>query len=140
MSTSRWIAACLIAACAPFFVCSAALLAAPVGSGDADVGPPPALAPGKAPPLPKAGSLAEPRSPDQVGFPAALTKSVIPAGSPLTPAVVSLGEKLFFEARLQATARFPVPPATIPRAPSPTADRYRSASAGAWASATRRPF
>lgn len=100
MSTSRWIAACLIAACAPFFVCSAALLAAPVGSGDADVGPPPALAPGKAPPLPKAGSLAEPRSPDQVGFPAALTKSVIPAGSPLTPAVVSLGEKLFFEAQL----------------------------------------
>ena len=60
----------------------------------------PALAPGKAPPLPKAGPLAQPRSQDQVGFPAELTKSVIPPGSPLAPAIVSLGEKLFFDSRL----------------------------------------
>ncbi len=62
--------------------------------------PPPALPPGQPPPLPKAGRLAQPRSQDQVGFPVELTKSVIPAGSPLTPGIVSLGEKLFFESRL----------------------------------------
>jgi cytochrome c peroxidase len=76
------------------------VLAAPVGSEDTGVGPPLALAPGQAPPLPQAGPLAEPRSQDQVGFPAALTASVIPPGSPLTPATVTLGEKLFFESRL----------------------------------------
>ena len=62
--------------------------------------PPPALPPGQPPPLPKAGRLAQARSQDQVGFPVELTKSVIPAGSPLTPGIVSLGEKLFFESRL----------------------------------------
>jgi len=67
---------------------------------DTGVGPPLALAPGQAPPLPQAGPLAEPRSQDQVGFPAALTASVIPPGSPLTPATVALGEKLFFDSRL----------------------------------------
>jgi len=62
--------------------------------------PPPPLAPGQAPPVPRAGALAEPRSQDQVDFPAALTKSVIPPGSPLAPAIVSLGQRLFFESRL----------------------------------------
>jgi len=75
-------------------------LAAPVLSEETAVGPPLALAPGQAPPLPKAGALAQPRSQDQVGFPTQLTKSVIPSSSPLTPAVGSLGEKLFFESRL----------------------------------------
>ena len=55
---------------------------------------------GLAPPLPKPGPLAEPPSQHQVGFPAALTASVIPPGSPLTPAAVALGEKLFFDSRL----------------------------------------
>jgi cytochrome c peroxidase len=44
--------------------------------------------------------LAQPRSQDQVGLPAALTASVIPPASPLTPAAVALGEKLFFDSRL----------------------------------------
>jgi cytochrome c peroxidase len=44
--------------------------------------------------------LAEPRSRDQVGLPQTLTTSVIPPASPLTPAAVALGRKLFFEARL----------------------------------------
>ena len=87
--------------------------------------------PRQAPPLPKAGPLAQPRSPDQVGFPGRITKSVIPPGSPLTPAVVSLGEKLFFEAGSRATARLPARHAMIRRAPSPTAGRSRSASADA---------
>jgi cytochrome c peroxidase len=52
--------------------------------------------------LPAAGRLAQPRSQQQVGFPAVLTKSVIPPNSPLTPAAVALGEKLFFEGRLSA--------------------------------------
>jgi cytochrome c peroxidase len=69
-------------------------------SEDASIGPPPALAPGQAPPLPKASPLAQPRSQDQVGLPAALTASVIPPASPLTLATVALGEKLFFDSRL----------------------------------------
>jgi cytochrome c peroxidase len=44
--------------------------------------------------------LAQPRSQDQVGFPSALTASVIPPASPLTPATVALGVKLFFDSRL----------------------------------------
>ena len=100
MSANRWIVVCLIAVVAALFICGCAVLAATVGTEYAGVDPPPALVPGQAPPLPKVGPLAEPRSPDQVGFPAALTKSVIPPGSPLTPAMVSLGEQLFFENRL----------------------------------------
>jgi cytochrome c peroxidase len=80
------------------YLCPA--LAAPVVIEDTGFGPPPALTPGQAPPLPKAGSLAQPRSQDQVGFPAALTKAAIPRDSPLTSAAVSLGEKLFFDGRL----------------------------------------
>ncbi|HEX4182950.1 MAG TPA: cytochrome-c peroxidase, partial [Caulobacteraceae bacterium] len=67
---------------------------------DSGFGPPPVVRAGKAPPLPEQGSLAEPRSPKQVGLPAALTASVIPAGSPIAPAAVSLGKKLFFDSRL----------------------------------------
>ncbi len=77
-----------------------AVSAAPVGSDGTGGGPPPALAAGQAPPLPKLGPLAEPRSQAQVGFPAALTASVIPPASPLTPAAVALGETLFFDSRL----------------------------------------
>jgi cytochrome c peroxidase len=43
--------------------------AAPGLNEDSGVGPLPALAPGQAPPLPKPGPLAEPRSSNQVGFP-----------------------------------------------------------------------
>jgi cytochrome c peroxidase len=66
---------------------------------DADVGIPPALAPGQAPPLPKPGPLAEPRLSTQVGFPTVLTNYVI-SPSTLRPARVALGQKLFFEPRL----------------------------------------
>jgi cytochrome c peroxidase len=99
MSTNGLITVCLIAVAAPLFVCYGALLAVPVGSEDTAVGPPPALASGQAPPLPQAGPLAEPRSPDQVGFPKVLTQYVI---SPVTlrPARIALGQKLFFEPRL----------------------------------------
>src|SRR5215467_11046415 len=64
-----------------------------------DAGPPPALAPGQAPPLPKRGPLADPRSWNQVGFPAVLTEYAISPAS-LRPARVALGQKLFFEPRL----------------------------------------
>ena len=79
---------------------NSALLAASVATESVSVGPPPALAPGQAPPLPNQGALAEPRSLDQVGFPAALTASVIPPASTPTPGRVALGEKLFFDSRL----------------------------------------
>src|SRR6266478_6450362 len=100
MTANRWLAASLTAVTAVLSVCLYAVVAAPAVSEDVGIGPPPALARGQAPPLPQAGPLAEPRSQDQVGFPAALTASVIPPGSPLTPATVTLGEKLFFESRL----------------------------------------
>jgi cytochrome c peroxidase len=78
------------------------LCAFPLLASDEDnqAGPPPTLPAGQAPPLPKAGPLAEPRTQNQVGFPTELAKSVIPSGSPLTPSVVALGEKLFFESKL----------------------------------------
>jgi cytochrome c peroxidase len=76
-----------------------AVLAPPAVSEDTGVGPPPTPTPGQAPPLPKLGSLAEPRSSDQVGFPTALTQYVI-SPTTLRPARVTLGQKLFFEPRL----------------------------------------
>src|SRR6195256_4370827 len=74
-------------------------VAAARAAEDAGVGPPPALAPGEAPPLPKPGPLAESRSSTQVGFPTVLTNYVI-SPSTLRPARVALGQKLFFEPRL----------------------------------------
>ena len=57
---------------------------------------PPALAPGEAPPLPKPGPLAEPRSQNQAGFPAALTAAAIPPDSPQAPAAVAFGAEAIF--------------------------------------------
>jgi cytochrome c peroxidase len=77
------------------------LFATPAAPGvdDTGIGPPPALAPGQAPPLPKPGPLAEPRSSSQVGFPTVLTEYAISPAT-LRPAGVALGQKLFFEPRL----------------------------------------
>ena len=100
MSSERFAATRLIVILAAIGICFCAFLPAQAAGEDVEPGPPPALAPGQAPPLPKAGPLADPRSQDQVGFPVDLTRSVIPPGSPLTPAVVALGEKLFFDSRL----------------------------------------
>jgi cytochrome c peroxidase len=79
--------------------CIFAAVAARAVEEETGVGPPPTLAPGEAPPLPKPGPLSEPRSPSQVGFPTVLTKYVI-SPSTLRPAKVALGQKLFFEPRL----------------------------------------
>ena len=76
-----------------------AVVAARAVEEDTGVGPPPALAPGQAPSLPKPDPLAEPRLSTQVGFPTALTNYVI-SPSTLRPARVALGQKLFFEPRL----------------------------------------
>src|SRR5258708_17315217 len=81
---------------------SCAVLAARAASEDPGVGPPPALTPGRAPPLPLAGPLAEPRSLTQVGLPAVLTRWVISPPSSRMPARAVLGQKLFFDARLSA--------------------------------------
>jgi cytochrome c peroxidase len=78
-----------------------AVLAAPALGEDGGIGPPPALEPGQAPPLPKPGPLAEPRSSNQVGFPTILTQYAI-SPTTLRPARVALGRKLFFEPRLSA--------------------------------------
>ena len=47
-------------------------------------------------PIPEAGPLAQPKSLDQVGLPAELTRQAIPADNPQTPEKIALGEKLFF--------------------------------------------
>jgi len=57
---------------------------------------------GKAPPIPKAGILAQPRPTNQVGLPAQLSQAVVPPDNPLTPEKMELGEKLFFDGRLSA--------------------------------------
>src|SRR5438552_2068606 len=59
-------------------------------------------APGKAPPIPKAGPLARPRSLQQVGLPVDLTRTVTPTDNPQTPEKIALGQKLFFDGRLSA--------------------------------------
>ena len=100
MSSKRFATTRLIAIAATVSICLCAFFSALALGEDTEAGAPPTLAPGQAPPLPKAGPLAEPRSQDQIGFPMELTKSVIPPGSPLTPSVVALGEKLFFDSRL----------------------------------------
>jgi cytochrome c peroxidase len=46
--------------------------------------------------------LAQPKSLDQVGLPAELTRQAIPADNPQTPEKIALGEKLFFDGRLSA--------------------------------------
>jgi cytochrome c peroxidase len=100
MTANRRIAPSLTAVTAVLSVCLYGVVAEPAASEDVGIGPPPALEPGQAPPLPRSGPLAQPRSQYQVGFPSALTASVIPPANPLTPATVALGEKLFFDSRL----------------------------------------
>ena len=45
------------------------------------------------PPIPKAGPLAQPKSP-QVGLPVDQTRAVIPPDNPQTPEKIALGQKL----------------------------------------------
>jgi cytochrome c peroxidase len=66
-------------------------------------GTPPQVAGGQAPPIPRAGPLAGPRSLRQVGVPAELTRSVTtPRDNPQTPLKIALGQQLFFDGRLSA--------------------------------------
>ena len=140
MTANRWRGASLTAASAVLSVCLYAVVAAPAVNEDVGIGPPPALAPGQAPPLPKAGPLAQPRSQDQIGFPSALTASVIPPASPLTPAMVALGEKLFFESRLSGDGTVACATCHDPARALRTAGPRQSASTAASVSATRQPF
>jgi cytochrome c peroxidase len=79
--------------------CIFAVVAARALDENIGMAPPPPLAPGEAPPLPKPGPLAEPRSSSEVGFPRILTEYAISPAT-LRPARVALGQKLFFEPRL----------------------------------------
>src|SRR6266567_7894988 len=58
--------------------------------------------PGKAPPIPPASPLAEPKSLQQVGVPIAATRALIPADNPQTPEKIALGMQLFVDGRLSA--------------------------------------
>jgi cytochrome c peroxidase len=54
------------------------------------------------PPIPKAGPLAQPKSPQQVGLPVDQTRAAIPPDNPQTPEKIALGQKLFFDGGLSA--------------------------------------
>jgi cytochrome c peroxidase len=54
------------------------------------------------PPIPKAGSLAQPRSSQQVGLPVHQARAAIPPNNLQTPEKIALGRKLFFDGRLSA--------------------------------------
>jgi cytochrome c peroxidase len=56
----------------------------------------------KAPPIPEAGPLAQPKSLRQVGVPDGATRAAIPPDNPQTPEKIALGQKLFFDGRLSA--------------------------------------
>jgi cytochrome c peroxidase len=56
----------------------------------------------KAPPIPAAGALAQPKSPRQIGAPDDATRAAIPPDNPQTPEKIALGQKLFFDGRLSA--------------------------------------
>src|SRR5260221_2689964 len=56
----------------------------------------------KAPPIPKAGALARPKSLQQIGAPVDATRAAIPPDNPQTPDKIALGLKLFFDGRLSA--------------------------------------
>ncbi|HEY6306707.1 MAG TPA: cytochrome c peroxidase [Candidatus Angelobacter sp.] len=60
------------------------------------------LAPGKAPPIPAVGPLAQLKSLQQIGLPVPATRAAIPSDNPQTPGKIALGEKLFFDGRLSA--------------------------------------
>ena len=61
-----------------------------------------AQTPAKAPPIPAAGPLAEPKSLKQTGLPIEATRAAIPADNPQNGAKIALGERLFFDGRLSA--------------------------------------
>ena len=68
--------------------------------------------------------MGQPKSLDQVGLPAELTRQAIPADNPQTPEKIALGEKLFFDGRLSADGSVVTAvPVTIPPALSPMASR-----------------
>jgi cytochrome c peroxidase len=54
------------------------------------------------PPIPPMGPLSAPKSLDQVGVPAELTRRVTPEDNPQTPEKIALGQRLFFDGRLSA--------------------------------------
>src|ERR1700720_3669548 len=54
----------------------------------------------KLPSTPETDPLAQPKSLQQVGAPAEMTRAAIPADNPQTPEKISLGQKLFFDRRL----------------------------------------
>ena len=56
----------------------------------------------KAPPIPEAGPLAQPKSFRQVGVPDGATRAAIPTDNPQTPEKIALGQRLFFDGRLSA--------------------------------------
>ena len=49
------------------------------------------------PPISKAGPLAKPKSPQQVGLPVDQTRAVIPPDNPQTPKKIALGQKLWLD-------------------------------------------
>src|SRR5260221_12794520 len=57
----------------------------------------------KAPPIPKAGALAQPKSLRQIGVPDGAVRAAVPPDNPQTPEKIPLVQKLFFDCPQCAT-------------------------------------
>lgn len=91
-------------------------------------------------PVPEAGPLAQPKSLEQVGLPAELTRQAIPSDNPQARDKITLGEKLFFDGRLSADGTVACSTCHDPaRVFAPMAGPLRSVSMAGSASGTRQP-
>ncbi len=87
--------------------CAALMLACLIaggcaGSGEADLHGATPRTTRRAPAIPKAGALAQPKAPRQIGVPDGAVGAAIPPDNPQTPERIALGQKLFFDGRLSA--------------------------------------
>src|SRR5580658_5735452 len=74
----------------------------PISGQEIMAGPPAQYTPGKAPPIPMATLLAQPRTKNQTGHTKRLIEAAIPPDNSPTPDKIELGFKLFFDGRLSA--------------------------------------
>jgi len=74
----------------------------PISGQEIMAGPPAQNTPGKAPPIPMAALLAQPRTKSQAGLTKMLIEAAIPPDNSPTPDKIELGFKLFFDGRLSA--------------------------------------
>jgi cytochrome c peroxidase len=98
--TCRWRVARKSSVALVLVLCAAALTVGCGGGGQARPQTTPYLQP-----IPTAGSLARPRSLQQMGLPLEATRAAIPSDNQQTPEKIALGQQLFFDGRLSADGK-----------------------------------